>query len=87
MTEAVYHIQDRNYDNMRKQFLNRRIRLSFAPENELPLMESFIAQLAENLSKIKDSDFSVDPLDCTYCDFQHICRVDVNALTAAKEDE
>ena len=86
MTEAVYHIQDRNFDNMRKQFMNRRIHLNFTPEDGLPMMESFIAQLATNLSKIKNSDFSVDPLDCTYCDFQHICRVDVNALTAAKED-
>ena len=86
MTEAVYHIQDRNFDNMRRQFQNRRIHLNFTPEDGLPMMESFVARLAGNLSKIKESDFSVDPLDCTYCDFQHICRVDVNALTAAKED-
>ena len=84
MTEAVYHIQTRNFDDMRKQFQNRRIHLNFTPEDELPMMESFIARLAANLSKIKDSDFSVDPLDCTYCDFKHICRVDVNALTAAR---
>ena len=87
MTEAVYHIQTRNFDDMRKQFLNRRIRLNFTPDNEFPMTESFIARLAGNLLKIKESDFSVDPLDCAYCDFQRICRVDMNALTAAKEND
>ena len=87
MTEAVYHIQTRHFDDMRKQFLNRRIPLNFTLANEFPMMESFIARLAENLFKIKESDFSVDPLDCAYCDFQRICRVDVNALEGAgKED-
>ena len=86
MTEAVYHIQDRSNDNMRKQFMNRRIPLDFAPENGQPMLADFVAQLAANLSKLERSDFSVDPLDCTYCDFQQICRVDVNSLTAAKDD-
>jgi ATP-dependent helicase/DNAse subunit B len=79
-TEAVYHIQTRNFDDMCKQFLSRRIHLNFTPKNDVPMMESFIARLAGNLLKIKESDFSVDPLDCAYCDFRHICRVDMNAL-------
>ncbi len=86
-TEAVYHIQDRNYDNMRKQFLNRRIRLNFVPQSGSGLMDGFLAQLASNVRRVREADFSVDPLDCRYCDFQHICRVDVNALTAAKEND
>lgn len=87
MTEAVYHIQDRSYDNMRRQFTNRRIRLGLAPEEGPPIMEAFTGRLAANIGKISGADFSVDPLDCTYCDFNRICRVDVNALEGAgKED-
>ncbi len=87
MTEAVYHIQDRSYDNMRRQFTNRRIRLGLASEEGPPIMEAFTGRLAANIAKISSADFSVDPLDCTYCDFNRICRVDVNALTAAKEND
>jgi hypothetical protein len=85
-TETVYHIQTRHFDDMRKQFLNRRIHLNFVPENKNPMMESFLARLTDNLIKLEDSDFSVDPLDCAYCDFRHICRVDVNALEGANKE-
>ena len=59
-----------------------------APKNELPIDGKLPrAARRKSVEASKKSDFSVDPLDCAYCDFRHICRVDVNALTAAKENE
>ncbi len=82
-TAAVYHIQDRNPDSMSRQFRKGRVRLNYLINEKQPLTTSFMNQLYANLDRLKDADFSVAPLDCTYCDFKHICRVDVNALAAA----
>ncbi len=83
MTSVAYHIQDREYEKMSKQFRNRRIGLDLVPESQPPLTQSFIQRLVANLGRLKAADFSVDPLDCEYCDFEHICRVDVNAMEMA----
>jgi hypothetical protein len=82
LTSAVYHIQARRLKDMTSQFLNRRVSLN-GSAGEAPLLDAFLATLWSNMDKIALADFSVRPLDCTFCDYAHICRVDVNALEAA----
>ena len=83
LTSAVYHVQDRDLKKVMTQLARKRIPLTLSAADGLPISESFLARLAQNISRLADADFSVDPLDCTYCDFKHICRVDVRALEGA----
>ena len=83
LTSAVYHVQDRDLKKVMTQLAKKRIPLTLSAANGLPISESFLSRLAQNISRLADADFSVDPLDCTYCDFKHICRVDVRALEGA----
>lgn len=82
MTDAVYHIQTRDRDDMANQFKEeKRVRLADGEGGSVTAR--FIERLVENLSRLRAADFSVDPLDCEYCDFSHVCRVDVTALESA----
>ncbi|MBU1693285.1 MAG: PD-(D/E)XK nuclease family protein [Verrucomicrobia bacterium] len=78
MTGMVFHTQNRDADEMARQFGKRRIPL--VDDESGSITERFAERLAANLARLRAADFSVDPLDCNYCDFNHICRVDVNAM-------
>ena len=81
MTDAVYHIQDRKLKNMLDQFKDKRVRL--AGDESGSTTQRFSETLAAHLARLRAADFSVDPLDCEYCEFGRVCRVDVNALESA----
>lgn len=79
-TQVVYHVQARAPSDMKKQFAKGRVGLDHGTESGVVLTAGFMERLLANTGRLADADFSVDPLDCTHCDFQHVCRVDVNAL-------
>jgi ATP-dependent helicase/DNAse subunit B len=67
-TLAVYHLQERNLEKMRKHFAGRR--LSMNPE----LTEAFLEQLFSNVRKLRAGDLATEPLIAGYDDYSHICR-------------
>ncbi|MFA6174353.1 MAG: PD-(D/E)XK nuclease family protein, partial [Kiritimatiellales bacterium] len=67
-TLAVYHLQERNLEKMRKHFTGRR--LSMNPE----LTETFLEQLFSNVRKLRAGDLATEPLIAGYDDYSHICR-------------
>jgi len=67
-TLAVYHLQERNLEKMRKHFASRR--LSMNPE----LTETFLEQLFSNVRKLRAGNLATEPLIAGYDDYSHICR-------------
>lgn len=80
LTEVLFHAQERDADKLERHFLRHRLRLSESEGLEKPITHLFKEQLQKNLDRLRRADFAVAPLDCTFCDFANICRVDANAL-------
>jgi len=77
MTEAGYVFRERDYEEFKKK-LGR----SCIPLNKEGMLEGFKETLAENLRRLREGDFAVDPLVKSYTDWQSVCRV----LSVARED-
>jgi hypothetical protein len=67
-TQAVYHLQERDLNEMTKHFTKKR--LSMNPE----LTEEFLEQLFSNVRKLRAGDLATEPLIAGYEDYSHICR-------------
>ena len=67
-TQAVYHLQERDLNEMTKHFTKKR--LSMNPE----LTETFLETLFSNVRKLRSGDLATEPLIAGYDDYSHICR-------------
>ncbi len=67
-TQAVYHLQERDLDEMTKHFTKKR--LTMTPE----LTEAFLETLFSNVRKLRVGDLATEPLIAGYEDYSHICR-------------
>ncbi len=67
-TQAVYHLQERDLNEMTKHFTKKR--LSMNPE----LTEAFLKTLFSNVRKLRAGDLATEPLIAGYDDYSHICR-------------
>jgi ATP-dependent helicase/DNAse subunit B len=70
MTEAGYLFYQREYRD-----LGRTLNKSLLALDEAGLMDGFFHTLQENVCRLKEGDFAVDPLIETYNDYQSVCRV------------
>jgi hypothetical protein len=48
--------------------------------DEEGLLDGFLATLSENIRRVKNGDFAVDPLIETYNDYQAVCRTEAVTL-------
>jgi RecB family exonuclease len=67
-TQAVYHLQERDLNEMTKHFTKKRITMT--PE----LTEAFLETLFSNVRKLRTGDLATEPLIAHYEDYSHICR-------------
>jgi RecB family exonuclease len=67
-TQAVYHLQERDLNEMTKHFTKKR--LTMTPE----LTEAFLETLFSNVRKLRSGDLATEPLIAGYDDYSHICR-------------
>jgi RecB family exonuclease len=67
-TQAVYHLQERDLNEMTKHFTKKR--LSMNPE----LTEAFLETLFSNVRKLRSGDLATEPLIAHFEDYSHICR-------------
>lgn len=65
---AVYHVQERDVDKMKRQLKNKRLEMT--PE----LSEAFLEELFSNVRKLRAGDLATEPLIAGYEDYSHICR-------------
>lgn len=70
MTEAGYLFYDRDYDASAKKSGK-----SLVAMNEPKLIDAFLDTLFRNIERLKEGDFSVDPLIASYNDYESVCRV------------
>lgn len=66
--QAVYHLQERDLNEMTKHFGKKR--LTMTPE----LTEAFLETLFSNVRKLHTGDLAAEPLIAGYEDYSHICR-------------
>ena len=71
LTEAGYLFYQRDYSKIKNA-----LKKSLIPMDEPELIPDFLNTLFENIRRLKDGDFAVDPLLETYTDYQSICRVE-----------
>ncbi|WP_372845767.1 PD-(D/E)XK nuclease family protein [Pontiella sp.] len=72
LTETGYQIYQREPGQV-----GRSLAKSLIPLDEPGMVEGFLSTLGNNLRRLKDGDFAVDPLIETYSDFVSVCRTDV----------
>ena len=70
-TESGYLIYERDYSKIGKQ-----LQKSLIPMDEKGMLEGFFQTLEANMARLKNGDFSVDPLIATYTDYTSICRTE-----------
>jgi RecB family exonuclease len=84
--EALYHILDPRIDRVIDHCTGKRIRLSEPVGEGGPIaLEAFRATLARLWDALRSGNASVRPLDCAWCDFRNLCRVDVNLYQQAED--
>jgi hypothetical protein len=71
MTEAGYLFYQRDFKEISKS-----LKKSLVSMDEEGLIPGFLATLFENVQRLKDGDFAVDPLVEAYNDFQSVCRTE-----------
>ncbi|MBN2684854.1 MAG: exodeoxyribonuclease V subunit gamma [Pontiellaceae bacterium] len=69
MTEAGYLFYERRLSDVAAKSKKSLIEL-----NEPGLLEGFVETLVENIRRLKECDFAVDPLIASYTDYASICR-------------
>ncbi|MBN2703644.1 MAG: PD-(D/E)XK nuclease family protein [Pontiellaceae bacterium] len=69
MTEAGYLFYERRLSDVAAKSRKSLIEL-----NEPGLVEGFVETLSENIRRLKECDFAVDPLIASYTDYASICR-------------
>jgi hypothetical protein len=69
MTEAGYLFYDRALADVLKKSAK-----SLIPMDEPGLLADFLEILSGNIARLKEGDFSVDPLIAAYNDYESICR-------------
>ena len=74
-TDAGYLCYERDPSKMAGS-----IRKNLVPMDEPGLLESFLETLFQNIRRLKDGDFSVDPLIASYTDYESICRTTAVAI-------
>jgi hypothetical protein len=72
LTETGYQIYQREPGQV-----GRSLAKSLIPMDHPGMVEGFLATLGNNLRRLKDGDFAVDPLIETYNDFVSVCRTEV----------
>ena len=72
--KALYYVYHQRLKDVGAQYKNQ-LQLSENTEAGRLITEVFNETLTENLNRIRLGNFAVQPLDCTYCDFEHICRI------------
>jgi len=68
-TEAGYLFYERDASK-----IGGAIKKSLVPMDEPGLLDDFLETLCQNIRRLKDADFSVDPLIASYNDYEAICR-------------
>lgn len=71
MTEAGYLFYERDFPK-----IGKALKKSLLAMDTPDLVEGFRETLAENIRRLKDGDFAVDPLVATYNDYQSVCRTE-----------
>ena len=71
MTEAGYLFYERDFPKIGKS-----LKKCLLPMDTPELLDDFLETLAENLRRLKDGDFAVDPLIASYNDYQSVCRTE-----------
>ncbi|NLX26787.1 MAG: hypothetical protein GXY61_12670, partial [Lentisphaerae bacterium] len=69
MTEAGYLFYERRLSDV-----STKSRKSLIALDEPDLLEGFVGTLIENIRRLKECDFAVDPLIASYTDYVSICR-------------
>ena len=68
-TEAGYLMYERDPSK-----IDRAIKKSLVPMDEPGLLDEFLETLFQNICRLKEGDFSIDPLIASYNDYESICR-------------
>ena len=71
MTEAGYLFYERDFPKIGKS-----LKKCLLPMDTPELLDDFLETLTENLRRLKDGDFAVDPLIASYNDYQSVCRTE-----------
>jgi RecB family exonuclease len=74
MTEAGYLFYQRDFKD-----IGKTLKKSLVPMDEEGMVSGFLATLFENIQRLKDGDFAVDPLVAAYNDYQSVCRTEAVA--------
>ena len=77
MSEAGYLLYQRDFKKVGKT-----LKKSLIPMDEPGMINGFLDTLQENIRRLKDGDFAVDPLVEAYNDYQSVCRTEA----VARED-
>jgi ATP-dependent helicase/DNAse subunit B len=77
MTEAGYLFYQREM-----KAIGSDLKKSLLPMNEEGLLDEFLATLNDNIRRLKNGDFAVDPLLEAYTDYQSACRTEAVTLDA-----
>jgi ATP-dependent helicase/DNAse subunit B len=74
MTEAGYLFYQRDFAQ-----IGRTLKKCLLPMEEPGLVNGFLETLFENVQRLKDGDFAVDPLIASYNDYESVCRTEAVA--------
>jgi hypothetical protein len=77
LTEAGYLFYERDVSK-----IGSALKKSLVPMDEIGLVDGFLRTLFENIQRLKDGDFAVDPLIAGYTDHMSVCRTEA----VARED-
>jgi len=73
-TEAGYLFYQRDFKE-----IGKTLKKSLIPMDEPGMVDGFLGTLRENIQRLKDGDFAVDPLIESYNDHQSVCRTEAVA--------